>query len=411
MQEENKKIKKQETSKITLLMGKISILSVQLYIITLFVFVYDVSKLFISQIAFLLMLTTTLLYAVLKNNYKKSPIYLHMIGIVLLSYASVLWAIDVNYALARALTVIQLAIMAIIIFWAIDSFQKIDLIINAIILGGIIMMIYSLYYYGIDNFINSLMGNIRLGGEINQENAFGFYCAIVFLLCLYRYIYIQKKIYLLFAGISILFSVSTGSRKSIVILLIILMILFYFKNKSNRIITIIVLALSIYGVFYILNYLGILGETFVRFTQFFAEKKDESTLLRMDYINFGIKKFLEKPILGYGIEQFAVLYSQEKGYFSPAHNNYIQILISFGIVGFIYWYKIYFNIIITCFKNIYNSNKNNMSILFFALILCMMTSEITTTTLINKFTYILISLSLSYISLLSNSNNKQSFIK
>ena len=59
-----------------------------------------------------------------------------------------------------------------------------------------------------------------------------------------------------------------------------------------------------------------------------------STEKRLDMIGFARKMFLEKPVLGWGIGAFAV-YS---GFGYYCHNNYMEILVSGGIVLFLIYY-------------------------------------------------------------------------
>lgn len=59
-----------------------------------------------------------------------------------------------------------------------------------------------------------------------------------------------------------------------------------------------------------------------------------STLKRMDMIKKAIQMFWEKPIFGWGIGAFA----KYSGYGYYCHNNYMELLVSGGIIGFIIYY-------------------------------------------------------------------------
>lgn len=60
-----------------------------------------------------------------------------------------------------------------------------------------------------------------------------------------------------------------------------------------------------------------------------AELGSNSIDLRKKYINFGYRLFLNKPMLGYGLNSFQIL---NQG--AVSHNDYIQILVEQGLVGF-----------------------------------------------------------------------------
>lgn len=59
-----------------------------------------------------------------------------------------------------------------------------------------------------------------------------------------------------------------------------------------------------------------------------------STEKRLDMVNVAIKMFSDKPILGWGIGAFAI-YS---GFGYYCHNNYMEVLVSGGIVLFLFYY-------------------------------------------------------------------------
>ena len=99
-----------------------------------------------------------------------------------------------------------------------------------------------------------------------------------------------------------------------------------------------VIVISIVG--FVLYKLGFLDVVLTRLEQS-LEGNSSSTELRMKFITFGWDKFLESPILGYGIEHFEILYSDRYSVRLPSHNNYIQLLTSFGIIGLILWYYSY----------------------------------------------------------------------
>ena len=71
-----------------------------------------------------------------------------------------------------------------------------------------------------------------------------------------------------------------------------------------------------------------------------------STEKRLDMVNVAIKMFADKPILGWGIGAFAI-YS---GFGYYCHNNYMEVLVSGGIVLFLLYY---IPIIILSLKSLY----------------------------------------------------------
>ena len=72
---------------------------------------------------------------------------------------------------------------------------------------------------------------------------------------------------------------------------------------------------------------------------------DSSAALRMRYINLGIEAFKSSPILGYGIDNYRILNGIATGHTTYSHNNFIEILVGIGFVGFIAYYWIYLVIV------------------------------------------------------------------
>jgi O-antigen ligase len=55
--------------------------------------------------------------------------------------------------------------------------------------------------------------------------------------------------------------------------------------------------------------------------------------LRIDLLRFGMEKFVEKPIAGYGLGGFVKLSSEEFGRGFVAHNTFIGMLVDTGLIG------------------------------------------------------------------------------
>jgi O-antigen ligase len=72
---------------------------------------------------------------------------------------------------------------------------------------------------------------------------------------------------------------------------------------------------------------------------------DASAATRAEFVEFGFHWFLEKPIIGYGIDNYRELLLDANGLYTYSHNNFIEILCSIGIIGFAVYYAIYANLL------------------------------------------------------------------
>jgi len=74
--------------------------------------------------------------------------------------------------------------------------------------------------------------------------------------------------------------------------------------------------------------------------------QDGSIEDRVGMFETGIRLWSQKPLLGWGFDSFRYV----SGYGTYSHNNYIEILVNTGIIGFIIYHIFYINNIIICIK-------------------------------------------------------------
>ena len=73
-----------------------------------------------------------------------------------------------------------------------------------------------------------------------------------------------------------------------------------------------------------------------------AGTEEGSINLRNTMIEYGIEWFKSKPILGYGMDNYRVLYGASTGWTTYSHNNYIELLVGMGLIGTVIYYSFYF---------------------------------------------------------------------
>lgn len=204
--------------------------------------------------------------------------------------------------------------------------------------------------YFIINFSQISRGYMRyrfgiLSG-INPTAAAGFF-GILSVIVFY-FVFIEKKHRLIYVYImQIIVTILSGSKKGL--LLIALPWLLYFfriglKNWRNIIIfalTLLIIGIAVFKIPLLYNIVGyrildVLSELGIVKNAVLPESAiiDNSTTKRLGMIADAWKMFIQKPVLGWGWNAFAVL----AGYGIYSHNNYLEILVSMGIVGFIIYY-------------------------------------------------------------------------
>jgi O-antigen ligase len=218
---------------------------------------------------------------------------------------------------------------------------------------------FILILYLVVNGITIVQGQ-RLGeGLFRNANQIAMFLMIS-LFCISWLIIYGKRKYLLINIITaiVVFYVMalTGGRKYLLIPLIFFLLLMSFKhwknNKSRLLLFLFLyLLLMTLATWSIMNIPILYASVGVRFEGLLSLFKgdlanpDDSTLIRYMMIDNGWYWFTQRPIIGYGLNNFSYLFSQVL-FDLYSHNNYIEILVALGILGFLAYYAFYLYIII-----------------------------------------------------------------
>lgn len=224
---------------------------------------------------------------------------------------------------------------------------------------------------------NIMSGSIRIGesasGNVTVVSA---YLGILSIPCIYKYIYEHKKTYMLIYLLQVCFMLLTGSKKSLIYIFIGFGLFLIFKNglKVHKYI-IPIIALIMFFIFIFNNnyFYNIIGYRIVDFLGEIGFKIDGanysySTDARINMISQGLEAFKTHPFLGGGWYYF----SKYTGIPSYSHNNFIEILVTYGLFGFFIYYGMYCFIIIKLIKILKN---DDIAKLFFVLNICIIIAD------------------------------------
>lgn len=357
------------------------------------------------------------------------------IGWLVIGLISGFIAVDINLVYVKVFTIIQLLIFFIVGYSIINqSAVSIKTIFYVFIISVVIAFLYGLLTQGNAAVVVTRNRIVGTAGDPNQIAVFG---AFAILFSIYLIIveekYIFKLLNIVFIAILFLGIVKTQSRQGILIILvstIVLLILNYFSeykrsNNKRRIIirsslillfSIVIIGIVIYyfrqsDYYYrvqaLITFVKIsLGSTSDNITKMI----DYSAYERKKLISFGIRMWLDNPLIGIGLDNFRVVI---KDYWPISnrlysHNNYIELLSTIGTVGTIVYYSIYYSIFkkLTQFNKKSEFYKNNYNIklihIFITAMVCLMVLEFVTVTYYSKFTWILLMIILGYTDKLSN---------
>lgn len=247
--------------------------------------------------------------------------------------------------------------------------------------------IFELYLFA---FSGSNIFRGRLGEYAHSPIAYGnFYnanivgCTLMFalILDLYFYLYDKKKgrlfrMILFFLGILL-----TGSRKAIVstaLVCLILPILFsHFSGKkvvmkaikyiATGSVVLVVILLMLFKIPVLYDIAGQRIEAMVFSVINSGEYTDSSLKWRNNFVELARLLFAESPVLGIGIDNYAVINPIKGAY---THNNYWELLVGSGIVGAVLYYSVYITAIIRIIKK--KMHENTEKSLYLVILMLML---------------------------------------
>lgn len=333
----------------------------------------------IPMVTYLLM-GAVFLYAISTNSFKKSAGAWYFVYTVLLLVYVVIVALESSDAAAgmSRMIIFQMIVCLCMYIYSISSPKGVNNIICLVSLSVIALCIMILVDKELFETIKAASEeNVYYSLGENNRNIIGVILGMgaIFMIHLGM---TKHKIWFVPMILASVLGMITGSRKSVLaVLLGTLLYVFLYgrfvqkkdsKRRNGIFIVIIVMVVLTYACFNNDILYNIIGNRLEGAWETFTGSGDgeASAILRSNMIAVAWDMFRQKPLLGWGIEGFAV--NSFFGVYS--HNNYMETLVSFGLVGFVFMYLLKAKLIINnikMMKNVEYSEK--MSRLAFTLTL------------------------------------------
>lgn len=251
---------------------------------------------------------------------------------------SCVWAFNQEVAISQLITQLQLFILFFFSYMYIKKNGRLEDYYKAMYLSGIGLFFYSLYVYGgLSGFLAIMSTGHRMGDLIGNQNTYGLVFANAALVALYYFFFNNEKRHILLAVLFIFFGLSSGSKKVVFLLILGLFFLILSKYGVRKLFKTIVYSSVSLLLGWILIYLPIFSTILERLESYLSVTGNTSDNIRADLIRFGLELFIENPFLGYGLNNYHLFHWS--GVYS--HNNYIEVLVSLGVIGFIVYYLIF----------------------------------------------------------------------
>jgi O-antigen ligase len=287
---------------------------------------------------------------------------------------SFLYTVSESYT---SMAILIVFLRSLIMYTFLSRLRSTQMIVQLMYLTIFASLVNSVYMLSIVDFAE--LGEERLGsGTVDEKwNANAIGMELTFNVFFIYYLYQNKmtngtlrQLYLLGCTFVFVFVIlMTGSRKAL--FLLVLPILLYYMlaaKKSNALQKLTVAATSLLLVYLIImtiepvyNVLGVRVENLIESIGGNAE--DGSIASRRALRDMGMRWFIERPILGYGMNTFEPMCGHVTGQYWYSHNNFVEILVGTGIVGFITYYTLYLWMFLKSLKRKYKNYVVGISLL------------------------------------------------
>lgn len=355
--------------------------------------------------AITLLLIVSLLYYVVKKRNSKLQIDSFIkfaIAFLLFGFISILWAKNSSYTINKIITISEILVLIILLYNYITYENKKDYLIFCNATAGTVYSIYILAFYGVGKYIRLLQNSERIGSEIANVNTIGVILAFSCIIYLWYILYLKKYIMIIPFALNLIVSVGTGSKKVILCLVVGIFLFVILKAQTRKQVIIGIIEVVIVAfVLYYASQLSLFAAINGRFGRFFAAltgrgRADGSSLARLDYIRIGFIEFFKRPLWGVGLGNSKWITAQYVGKETYLHCNYVELLSTLGIIGFVLYYAMYFIPVKNYFK--YGIRGNSYHILGLVMIILRLIMHIAAVTYYDKFEYMNLMLSMCLIS-------------
>jgi len=237
---------------------------------------------------------------------------------------------------------------------AIKSKEALDSMVFVYVLAAVCMGILIVSYnpqYLIDN-IEDLDG-VRLGGdETGNANIFSALMMFSGVFASWSALYKRNITIQVFSILSLVFILYlmalSGGRKTIIALVVCMMFFIWKKgghSGKKKFITIVAICSALYLLVYLVINVpwlyDVVGNRFEGLFSFITgnggdQVSSDSTRKKM--IDIGLKGWTQRPIFGHGLDSFKFFNKITTGHMYYSHNNYVEMLYDFGLIGFLFYY-------------------------------------------------------------------------
>lgn len=362
-----------------------------LYYIGTMIFDLNEKFLVVSQVLFLLLIASSSWLMIKSGKIKIKPYMGFLCAVIATFFLTALTGINYDNSVTRIETLLKIVVLCIMTYQILSAYMTERYIEKLFIISGIALFAWVLYVYGIGNYFTLIVSSTeRLGAEVSQENVMGMNAALISSVLLYYVFNKRKYSYLIVVAMLLTVVAASGSKKALFTVPLAILIILIQKNGFKKIYkTIIGIIIFLFIAKMVVQMEMFSGlneriELFIMGLQ--GGKGDSSTELRSDMIKYGLIWFTKHPIMGIGIDNYKYLFVSLFGMERYSHNNYIELLVGTGLIGFTAFYSMYIYLI----NKLYKMKKefNSIAKILLLILLIQLFCDIASVSYLYKPTYI-----------------------
>jgi len=363
-------------------------ITLSVYIIAIIIFKQNYNT--ITYYIDALFLLSVLIFFFIKKDYSftmNGLLYLYG-SFFIVGLLSSLIGVDFSVSSFKALQLFLFFLNMIIIYNVLKKLNLYYYFMNGILIASFINYVL---LFGIVSAPFAITSGYRTMGTMGNANGLASIMLFsIFISIIYTFI-LNKKYLIYFHFINILLAyytvITTVSKKGIIfatILLLSYFIILLLKDKK-KLIQLLVLLIVAY--FILINYIDIselnimFDHVIYRFSAFQTQISGHayrgSTYEREYLIKQAWSVFQDGPIFGHGLATFYQLNTLHL----YAHNNYMELLANVGLVGFTFYYLMYYFLI----KNALKIKSNTIKIIFLIFIIILLFMDLALVSYSSKY--------------------------
>ncbi len=285
----------------------------------------------------------TIINIVQKGKLKGNYLVCWYALLALYMFLSVIWAGSKESVIQYTISFVQVALLAWSINENIETQEDISRFVNYFILGATALAIRTLFLNPVATW-----GQGRIGFEGYHENGIANVLTYSSIMLFDRIMSGRKQTGKLWDAALLLLEIFviilSAAKKNIIVLPVSLLFVFiaHQENPMKLVKNILIIGCVIAVTVHIAsNNSEIFAYTIRRVTKFFEGTEsgslDKSSADRLYLMTTAVSVFLDHPLLGVGLHNFAQY--NDKGLY--AHNNYLELAASLGLIGVLLFYSIY----------------------------------------------------------------------